>query len=184
MTKAKLWLAVRAALALASVSGAAAADSDRTAREPGAAGADIIDWRLSKYGLGPLRVGLTVSEVETRTGYQLDTSYGSRPCRIMTLRGAPEGISLMFAYGKLVRVDVFRRPWRTRRGIRVGMKGSAVRRRHPNLRVARHPYTPRGRYLIVGGKPRRMIFETGPRGRVTSFRGGLSRPVGYIEGCA
>ena len=59
-----------------------------------------------------------------------------------------------------------------------------MRRRYPNLRVARHPYTPKGRYLIVGGKPRRMIFETGARGRVTSFRGGLSRPVGYIEGCA
>ena len=129
-------------------------------------------------------MGLTGREVESRTGYQLETSYGSRPCRIMTLSGAPEGISLMFAYGKLVRVDVFRRPWRTKRGIRVGMRRRAVRRRYPNLRVARHPYTPKGRYLIVGGKPRRMIFETGARGRVTSFRGGLSRPVGYIEGCA
>jgi hypothetical protein len=29
-----------------------------------------------------------------------------------------------------------------------------------------------------------MIFETNPSGRVTSFRGGRAREVGYIEGCA
>jgi hypothetical protein len=181
MRRARIWVALGAALGVAALSGVASADRDRPAR---AAGGDITDWRLSKHGLGPLRVGLTGRQVESRTGYELEAVYGSRPCRIMNLSGAPEGIGLMFAYGKLVRVSVFRRPWRTKRGIRVGMRGRAVRRRHPNLRVRRHPYTPRGRYLIVGGKPKRMIFETGARGRVTSFRGGFSRPVGYIEGCA
>jgi hypothetical protein len=174
-----------AAIAALGIAPVAAATAVAEPEQPVRAGqVDTTGWRLSKNGLGPLRVGLTVRQIEDRTGYSLKSSYGSRPCRIMTLSGAPEGLSLMFAYGKLVRVDVFRRPWRTRRGIRVGMKGSAVRRRHPNLRVTRHPYTPAGRYLIVGGKPRRMIFETGARGRVTSFRGGLSKPVGYIEGCA
>jgi hypothetical protein len=176
----RLCIATGVLVAIVAASVPASADREPTAR----AAQDISGWRLDKNGLGPLRVGLTASQIEARTGYQLDNSYGSRPCRIMTLRGTPEGISLMFAYGKLVRVSVFRRPWRTRRGIRVGMKGRAVRRKYPNLRVGRHPYTPKGRYLFVGGKPRRMIFETGARGRVQSFRGGLSKPVGYIEGCA
>jgi hypothetical protein len=29
-----------------------------------------------------------------------------------------------------------------------------------------------------------MIFETGRAGKVTSFRGGRAREVGFIEGCA
>jgi len=169
-----------AGLAIAAGSVPAAADRDRVAR---AAGDDPTSWRLSKHGFGPIRVGLTIRQVEERTGLDAEPSYGSRPCRIWFLNGV-SGVGLMTANGKVVRVDVYRLPWRTKHGIRVGMKGSTVRKRHPNLKVARHPYTPRGRYLIVGGKPRRMIFETGARGRVTSFRGGLSKPVGYIEGCA
>lgn len=180
--KATWWVAATAALGIAAASTPVAADQDR--ERPARAAGDETQWRLDKNGLGPLRMGLTVRQIEDRTGHQLEVSYGQRSCRIYNMTGVPEGLSLMFAYGKLVRVGVYRRPWRTRRGIRVGMKGSTVRRRHPNLRVARHPYTPAGRYLIVGGKPRRMIFETGARGRVTGFRGGLSKPVGYIEGCA
>jgi hypothetical protein len=168
------------ALAVVSVAAPAAADRERPAR----AAASITDWKMSKKGLGQLRVGRTVAEVEAISGYQMKPSYGSRSCKIWTLSGAPEGISIMTANGKVVRVDVFRRPWETLLGIHVGMKGSVVRRRHPGLRVKPHPYTPGGHYLIVGGRPRRMIFETGRRGRITSFRGGLTKPVGYIEGCA
>lgn len=175
------WLLAGAALALVVVAVPAGADRPRDAR---AAGDAPTSWRLSKNGLGPIRVGMTIRQIEERTGLTAERGYGRRSCQTWTVTGVTGGIGLMTAYGKLVRVDVYRRPWQTKRGIRVGMKGSEVRRRHPNLRVARHPYVPPGRYLIVGGKPRRMIFETGPRGRVTSFRGGLSGPVGYIEGCA
>ena len=144
----------------------------------------MLSWRLSKNGLGPLRVGLTVDQVESRSGLAMKPEYGRRSCRTWTLAGAPPGLGLMTAYGRLVRVDVFSKVWKSARGVRVGMRGSTVRRHYPNLRVERHPYTPGGRYLVVGGGKRRMIFETGAHGRVTSFRGGRSRPVGYIEGCA
>lgn len=176
------WILAAAALAIVAVAAPAGAGEDR--ERPAHAAADITDWKMSKKGLGPLRVGRTVAEIEALTGYDMKPSYGTRSCRIWTLAGAPEGISVMTANGKVVRVDVFKRPWETLLGIHVGMKGAVVRRRHPGLRVAPHPYTPGGHYLIVGGKPRRMIFETGRRGRITSFRGGLSKPVGYIEGCA
>jgi hypothetical protein len=146
--------------------------------------ADIRSWRLSKNGLGALRVGLTVDQIESRSGFAMKPGYGRRSCRTWSLAGAPPGLGLMTAYGRLVRVDVFSKVWKSARGVRVGMRGSAVRRRYPNLRVERHPYTAAGRYLVVGGGKRRMIFETGAHGRVTSFRGGRSKPVGYIEGCA
>ena len=89
----------------------------------------------------------------------------------------------MFAGGRLARVEAFRGRWRSSRGVRIGDAARKVRRRYRGVRARPHPYVPRGRYLIVGGR-RRMIFETGRAGKVTSFRGGRAREVGYIEGCA
>jgi len=156
---------------------------------PGASGEEpvsrqqILSWRMSKDGLGPLRVGLTVRQVERVTGRQMVPVYGRRSCRQWTLAGAPEGLSLITANGRLARVDVYRGTWRTTRRVRRGTRESVFRSRYRGLRTQPHPYTS-GKYLIVGGRKRRLIFETGAAGRVTSFRGGRAREVNYIEGCA
>ena len=89
----------------------------------------------------------------------------------------------MVARGRLARVEAHRGRWRSSRGIRIGDSARKVRRRYGGVRIRPHPYVPRGRYLIVGGR-RRMIFETSRLGKVTSFRGGRAREVGFIEGCA
>jgi hypothetical protein len=177
--KATLCVAATAAAGVAAVATTAAADGEGPARA-----AAIRDWKISIRGLGPLRVGQTVDEAEARSGYQLKPSYGSRPCRIWTLVGAPEGISVMTANGKLVRVQISRRPWTTLISLHVGSRESAVRRQYPKARVKAHPYTPGGHYIIADRIKYRMIFETGRRHRVTSIRGGLAKYVNYIEGCA
>jgi hypothetical protein len=89
----------------------------------------------------------------------------------------------MLAYGRVARVEAYRGRWRSSRGVRIGDSERKVRRRYRGVRSRPHPYVPPGRYLIVGRGPRRMIFETNPKGKVTSFRGGRAREVGYIEGC-
>ena len=99
------------------------------------------------------------------------------------LRGAPRGLSLMVACGRLARVEAYRGRWRSSRGVTIGDTDDKVRRRYGRVRSEPHPYVPPGEYLIVGRGRRRMIFETDPGGRVTSFRGGRAREVGYIEGC-
>ena len=143
----------------------------------------MLRWRLSRRGLGPIRIGMTMSEIERVTGRNTVLGYGDyASCQQWSLTGAP-GLSLMRAYGRLARVDAYRGRWKSSRGIQIGDPESKVRRRYGGVRSEPHPYTPPGKYLIVGGSRRRMIFETNPGGRVTSFRGGRSREVGYIEGC-
>ena len=145
---------------------------------------EMLSWRLSKQGLGPLRVGVTVAGIESLTGRQMEKSYGSRSCTQWSLAGAPAGLSLMTAFGRLARVDVYRGGrWRTTKRIGLGTRAGVVRRRYDRVRTEPHPYS-NGKYLIVGGRKRGLIFETSARGRVTSFRGGRSREVRYIEGCA
>jgi hypothetical protein len=167
-------------LAAAAMTAPAAAHRDQHAR----AAADITDWKLSIRGLGPLRIGQTVAEAEAASGYQMKRSYGDRSCRIWSLSGAPEGIGIMTANGKIVRVDVFRRPWTTLIGLHVGTRESRVRHQYPKARVRPHPYTPGGHYVIQPRGKYRLIFETGRRHRLTSFRGGLTKYVNYIEGCS
>jgi hypothetical protein len=141
-------------------------------------------WRLTADGMGALRIGMTVGEIERTTGRAMIFGYGDyRSCELWELRGAPRGLSLMVAYGRLARVEAWRGSWRTARGIRIGDTESKVRRRYRVSRSEPHPYTPPGKYLWVGSGKRRMIFTTSPEGRVTSFRGGKAREVGYIEGC-
>ena len=155
----------------------------QAARAP-VSGDEMLSWRLSKQGLGPLRVGVTVADIESLTGRQMVKSYGSRPCTQWSLEGAPRGLSLMTANGRLARVDVYRGGrWRTTKRIGLGTRAGVVRRRYDHVRTQPHPYT-NGKYLIVGGRKRGLIFETSAKGRVTSFRGGRSREVRYIEGCA
>lgn len=164
--------------------GVAAASTAAADREGQARAAAIEDWNISIRGLGPLRVGQTVDQAEAASGYRMKPSYGSRSCRIWSLVGAREGISIMTTNGKIVRVEVFRRPWETYIGLHVGSRESAVRRQYPKARVKPHPYTRGGHYIIADRIKYRLIFETGRKHRVTSMRGGLAKQVNYIEGCA
>ena len=146
--------------------------------------ARMLKWPLRADGLGPVRIGMTVSDVESVTGRVMVFGYGDyRSCELWTLRGAPHGLSLMLAHGRVARVEANRGSWRSSRGIGIGDSERKVRRRYRGVRSEPHPYVPPGKYLIVGGGQRRMIFATNPQGKVTSFRGGRAREVGYIEGC-
>ena len=162
---------------------ARAADSAEVVRPP-VKTSRMLRWRLGPRGLGPVRIGMSRAAVERVTGRAMVHVSGEhRSCRLWRLRGAPKGLSLMVARGRLARVEAYRGRWRSSRGIRIGDSARKVRRRYAGVRVRPHPYVPRGRYLIVGGR-RRMIFETGRAGKVTSFRGGRAREVEFIEGCA
>jgi hypothetical protein len=146
--------------------------------------ARMLRWRLGPRRLGPLRIGMKVAAIERVTGRTMVLGFGEdRSCRLWRIEGAPHGLSLMSAHGRLVRIEAFRGRWRSVRGIRIGDRARKVRRLHPGLVTRPHPYVESGKYLIAGAR-RRMIFETDASGRVTSFRGGRARQVAYIEGCA
>jgi endonuclease YncB( thermonuclease family) len=144
---------------------------------------DLERWSLTRHGFGRLNVGLTRDKIERRAGRSLRFVYKVGPCAIWRIRGV-RGIWIMTIRGRLARVDLGRRPWRTSLGIRVGDSESKVRDRYPRARARKHAYDPDGQYLILPGRHRRVVFETNGKDEVTAIRGGRMPAVMYVEGCA
>jgi hypothetical protein len=151
--------------------------------------------RLTLDGIGGLRIGMTLQEMQQVVG-PLDIGYLDGPeCG----EGQPKrpwipGVSFMVENGRLTRVDVDqgkppapRVRTQTEAGVGIGSTIAEVKRAYgKHLRIEPHPYDNEdGRYLVIKGlKPGREIIFEAFHGRVDSFRAGKSRSVEYIEGCA
>jgi hypothetical protein len=141
-------------------------------------------------GLGPMTIGMPVSEVERATGMEVDVSSDFSPqCRYGQLADGPRDLFLMFSRRVLVRIDIGSdSAIQTDTGIGVGSPISAVEDAYgAELERELHPYLgDRGSYLIFDPEPEDgllIIFETNQRS-VTSFRSGFDEQVRYKEGCA
>lgn len=146
---------------------------------------------LTLDGLGPLRIGMTLAQVQRVLN---DDAVGLRKvpdtrCAIGVPQSAPQGLSLMFQDGRLVRVDV-KAPagTATRSGIRVGDPEARVHRLYPGrISVVPHPQDKAGHYLVFTPRDRAdanrlLMFETDGR-QVTSFRAGLREAVQLTRSC-
>jgi hypothetical protein len=70
---------------------------------------DPSTWMVTETGIGPLRAGMTRTQVEAAIDTSLDATPPSEGSCVMTpLPGAPAGTALMMVGDTLVRVDVFR----------------------------------------------------------------------------
>jgi hypothetical protein len=147
---------------------------------------------LTVDGLGPARIGMSVSQVEQALGQKLAIQYPEDDsCGQGEAKGGPAGVSYMFVDGRLARVDVYQHDGgnspsiKTDAGIGLGSSMAQVQRAYgPRLSIQPDPYDDTEHYLVVknAGPGREIIFDT-RMGRVGSFRAGLSKPVEYIEGC-
>ena len=151
---------------------------------------------LTVDGMEGVHIGMTVKQAETVTG-PLDVYYSEGPdsCgQAVPKKPWIAGVRFMIENRRIVRIDIAQdKPPAPRAitssdaGIQIGSTIAAVKRAYGNrLKIEQHPYDgDEGRRLVVRGrKPgREILFET-YRGRVTTFRAGLSRPVEYDEGCA
>lgn len=106
------------------------------------------------------------------------------------LNGAARGVSFMLLDSRVARVDITRGSWLTEAGAGIGASEAEIRGLYPRLRVEPHPYFAEGQghYLrVTPSAPElrdyELLFES-ENGLVTSFRAGLSRAVGLIEGCS
>ncbi len=86
--------------------------------------------------------------------------------------------------GRLARIDVYKGTWQTSAGIGLGDTEADVRAAYPRLRTQPHKYEPDGKYLILPGKHRRIVFETDGDGVVTGIRSGRVPEVMFVEGCS
>lgn len=143
---------------------------------------EIASWELGPDGLGEIRIGMTVGEVQRATGRgMVRDEFGFPQCQSWTLEGAPSGLGITTDDGKVARIDISNRRWTTTRGIRIGDGAGKVKQRY-GVQTRPHAYT-RGHYLVTRGK-HRLVFETSSSGKVTRFRAGRRPHVEYVEGCA
>jgi len=90
--------------------------------------------------------------------------------------------------GKIARVDVLERGYKTAAGIGIGSTEARIKSVYrPFVRVAPNVYNPRWHYLIVRSpdpvlSKYRIVFET-DGARVVSFRAGELPEVEFVEHC-
>jgi len=149
-----------------------------------------VAWTLRLDGIGTIRVGMTIAEVEQQLGgtARIERIEPGDACGYAFLASVPGGISFMLAGDTVVRVQVDTTGILTEAGVGAGTTEASTLTRYGGLiRVEPHPYTgPEGHYLIVDDPAwpgYRMIFETDGN-VVTSFRAGRLPEADLIEGCA
>ena len=156
---------------------------------------------LSWIGLGALRYGMTPDQASAALGVALVPSEayaGMRAdfeCGYLSpdpAGGLPDGIDVMVTgpgEGTVARVDVGGGPWRTDRGIGIGIGDdvAAVRALRPEGIVDDPAPYGDGRQITVNplddAASTAEVFDIDAEGRVEAFRAGERPEVGYVEGC-
>ena len=153
------------------------------------------DWTVHLRGAGPVRVGMSVADVRRVLGDSHARLDGNDPevplaeCAYLRSHAIPNGLGLMFAEGRVVRIDVYEAGIRTASGVGVGDTEDRVKQLYPGrITVEPHHYDPQGHYLVYSPadtteREYGMVFETDGR-KVTSFRVGTLAAIALVEGCS
>ena len=178
---------------------AAPADPAAPATPPPAAAppADV----LTAHGFGPLRIGMTLAEVEAALGPDSNPEAVGGPdpesCDIFHPVRAPEGLTVMVEKGVLTSIWLADgSPLKTDRGFGVGDTATAIKAAYgPTANASPHKYAaPPAEYITswsVGGGPdyvqdpaaRGVAYHVGTNGRVELVAAG-GPSIQYVEGCA
>jgi hypothetical protein len=138
-------------------------------------------WHVTEFGIGPIRVGMTIGEAEAATG-----AFGAEAngCTYAAWPDAPPGVAVMVEDGRVARVDVESGTVPTGSGVRIGDTEARVLSMYEGrVTVGPHKYTA-GHYLTVRpfDPAHLIVFET-EGGRVLRYRAGLRHAVEYVEHC-
>lgn len=139
--------------------------------------------RITKNGLGDIKIGMTIAQVGKEVGRTLDVQYlHDESCGNAVLG---KDISAIFAHGRLARIYVGTPRYKTRKGIHVGHHERDVYARYGrSVKAVPHHYVQGGFYLRVTTRRRRVVFETDASGRVDQISVGRIPEVDYVESCA
>jgi hypothetical protein len=187
--------------ALVSVLGCAGSQPERGADESGRTTATsrtpeeppVVDsgaLRVTLYGIGPVRAGMSVAEASAALGVPLELPESARAaeCEYVRLSGRADGVLLMVENLRIARVDVRSGATETEEGARIGDSDERIRGLYAGrVTASLHKYT-EGQYLTVtpaspADSAFRLVFET-EGGRVTRYRSGKLPQVEYVEGCS
>ena len=158
-------------------------------QEPDTASVASRTLTVTPEGVGPVRVGSTLAELNAALGEQLKPAYDVNPeCDYVDPAALPPGIAIMVERDTIMRVDVDTAGIVTPEGAGVGDTEAKVLELYKGrVQVQPHKYTgPVGHYLRVTWPTDTMhllIFETDGE-KVVSYRAGIRPAVEYVEGCA
>jgi hypothetical protein len=145
-------------------------------------------WAVTPFGIGPVRVGMTITEAGNAANGPLTITGDAKTCAYGRADKAPEGVTFMVVDSQVARVDVRGASVATAEGARIGTSAAKIDSLYAG-RVTKQPhkYTD-GHYLIVGSgaasdTTHRIVFETDGQ-VVTLYRSGRMPEVGWVEGCS
>jgi hypothetical protein len=146
--------------------------------------------RVTLYGIGPIRAGMSVAEASAALGSRLELPAGVdvTECEYLRWPGGPTGVSIMVEQLRIARVDERSGTVATEEGAKVGDPADRIRDLYAGrVTASPHKYTA-GEYLTVvpalpADREFRLVFET-EAGRVTRYRSGKLPSVEYVEGCS
>ena len=187
MTSPRATRAAAAAIAILSSAPACGRtpETDRPAQAPPGPPALTV----SPTGVGPVRIGVTLAELNATLGEQLHPAYDVNPeCDYVDPAALPPGIALMVEQDTVVRIDVDTTGIPTAEGAQVGDTEQHILELYKGrVEVQPHKYTgPVGHYLVVkwpSDSLHLLIFETDGQ-KVLNYRAGVLPAVQYVEGCA
>lgn len=190
------------AVAVLLLSAGCGADEAETVRggpagAPPAAAAPVV----TAEGWGPLRIGMTLAQVNAAMGPDSDPAEDGGPepesCDQFRPARAPEGLLVMIEDGRLTRISLHDgSKVATDRGLKVGATRAEVKAAHgPELRSEPHEYeSPEGEYLTVwtredrgpdgfpGPEARGIRYEVASDGKVAIIHAG-GPSIQLVEGC-
>ena len=140
---------------------------------------------ITTAGLGPVRVGHTLSEAQDAAGVIFNAaSTGSEACQYYTPAAGATGASFMVVNDEIVRIDISSGPITSKSGYGIGATkdaikaafGSKIKESAAGDSLTFVPVT-------VGDKSMRVIWELDANGSVTSLRTGRLAHVTSKIGC-
>jgi outer membrane protein assembly factor BamE (lipoprotein component of BamABCDE complex) len=146
-------------------------------------------WVLNFDGIGAVKVGMTLRQVNAVLGEHFSTPTGEdeKTCFYVQPKQHPD-TGIMVLDGRVARVDVFAPDHAspstgTAAGIHIGDSESRVASVYGDkVQVSPHHYTD-GHYLTVESGKYGLRFET-DEGKVTGFYAGNLRAIALVEGCS
>ncbi len=172
------WMSV-----LAGVSVALACAADASAQ---------TSWRLSPYGLGPVRIGMSVREAARALSMTAPPKPGpeaeSEACWEFEAGDRHPGVFGMISNGRLVRLTINAPSTLVSdHGVGVGAaEAEVVKAYGGKLKVEPHAYEEKPAHYLTSRTPDRthaIKYSTDNHRSVAGIDAGLTGPVGYIEGC-
>jgi len=150
--------------------------------------AQAAEWRATMAGLGPIRVGMSVAQLERALGTRLPETQDESEdaCRQVEAGARFPGTSVMLVDGRVARIDVSERGFFTLSGAAVGDTQASVLKRY-GRRISAQTHidgVDDSQVLTMFSSDRRLgiRFETDGE-RVTSYYFGNARAVQFPEGC-